>query len=105
MPTLSRFGMLLRFGRPPNPREGPPRVRSRQAGTVVTKEADEKVRLASRKEPRSAESARGSGLATRRFWLYYIYLHPVELGMHVACSTQRYVSSIAFRLLVRLVPL
>ena len=49
-------------------RAGPPRVKSKQAGTSV-KESNEKVRLASRKGPQSAESTRNSSPVTTRFWV------------------------------------
>ena len=55
-------------------RTGPPRVPSRQASTVV-EEANEKVRLKSRKGLRSAESTRISPPSTTRFWIRYIYLY------------------------------
>ena len=64
MPMFSQLGIFLRLRRPhessrPQHSAGPARVRSRQAITgTVAEEANEKVRLASRKGPRSAEGAR-----------------------------------------------
>ena len=51
-------------------------LRSRQAGTVA-KKANEKVRLASTKGPRSAESTRSSSPVTTRLWVSYICLYHV----------------------------
>ena len=48
-------------------RAGRARVRSRQAGTVVSEEANETARLVSIKGPRSAESTRNPSPATRPF--------------------------------------
>ena len=60
MPAVSRFHILLRYAGHTNPRAGhkagPPRLRSRQAGTVM-EEANETV------------------AATRRFWISYICLY------------------------------
>ena len=51
-------------------------LRSRHAGTAA-KKANEKVRLASRKGPRSAESTRSSSPVTTRLWVSYIRLYHV----------------------------
>ena len=53
-PTYSG-GYAIRTSPRAGHRAGPPRVRSKQAGTVA-EGANEKVQLASRKGPRSAES-------------------------------------------------
>ena len=61
VPTLADFAYFCDDAGRTSPRTdrraGPPRVPSRQAGTVA-EEANEKVRLESRKGPPSAESAR-----------------------------------------------
>ena len=72
LPTFSQFRILLRLRRPHEPSNRPPGrppwVRSRQADTVA-EEANEKVRHASRKGPRSAESAWISSPMITRFWM------------------------------------
>ena len=83
MPTFSRFSILVRLRRPHEPssrlhRADPPRVTSRQVDRVE-EESDEKVRLASRKGPQSAESARISTPSTTRFWICYIYLYRYQV--------------------------
>ena len=73
--TFSGFRLLYLcdgVGRPSpraGRRAGPPRVPSRQAGTAA-EEANEKVRLESRKGPRSAESARISTPSATAFFLF-----------------------------------
>ena len=97
VPTFSRFRMLLRLCRPHEPwsmpqgrqatgqagyRAAPPRVWSRQAGTVA-QEAVETVRLVSIKGPRSAESTRNPSPATRRFWVLYMYIYASKVHVYV----------------------
>ena len=62
----------------PGHRTGLPRVRSRQARTVAE---DEKVRLASRKGPQSAEGSRNSSPETTRFWVCCLYVLMVYSGV------------------------
>ena len=64
-------------------RAGPPQVPSRQVSTVA-EEASEKVRLESRKGPRSAESALFSTPSTTRFWISCIYLYYKQQQKYMA---------------------
>ena len=93
--TFSGFRLLYLcdgVGRPSpraGRRAGPPRVPSRQAGTAA-EEANEKVRLESRKGPRSAESTRISTPLTIRFWICYKYLLQAGLrgsGLTPTCGS------------------
>ena len=69
MPTFRRLGILFGLHRPhEHSRVHPPRVRSRQAGTVA-EETNENVRLASEKEIQRAESTRNSSAVTALFWV------------------------------------
>ena len=90
LPTFSRFRIPVypfddggrtspRAGR----RAGPPRVPSRQIGTVA-EEAKEKVRLESRKGPRNPESARFSPPSTARFCIQHLHL------LCEACSSLKF---------------
>ena len=77
MPAVSRFHILLRYAGHTNPRAGhkagPPRLRSRQVGTVA-EEANETVYLVPIKGPRNANT-RNPSPAARRFWVSYVYLY------------------------------
>ena len=78
MPTFNRFGILLRLGRPHEPSSRPPGRPSPgevEAGGHGSGRSKRKVRLVSRKGPRSAENTRDSSPETIKFWVSYIYLH------------------------------
>ena len=75
--NVPTFSLFRAYAGRTRPREGhrpdPPRMRSRQAGTLA-EEANEKTRFPSRKGPRSTESARISIRMTTRFCISYLCL-------------------------------
>ena len=75
---LAGFAYIRAYAGRTSPQAGhrasPPRVRSRQARTVPGT-TNEKVRVASRKGPRSVESVRISTPMIARFWICYSYIY------------------------------
>ena len=86
MPAFSRLGILLRLRRQHEPSSTPPVRPSlggpKQAGTVG-EDANEKVLLASRKGPRSAESTRNSCPAATRFWVSYVHVFICDVSSNL----------------------